>query len=139
MKQSLFTVFTILCCSAAFAQEKSNAYMQQRAYYPEQKTYARAQYPGTNIRGLVRAVNPYGRNYVSFPGAPVDLYAYYANSGWVKLAQTVTNQNGYYFFYRVQPGSYYLQVNYLKNYQVSVVQIDYRQYQFQDMSPLNYY
>lgn len=101
--------------------------------------YAHAQYGGTNTRGLIQTYDPYYRVYVPLHSATVDLYSYnYSTGQWQIVAHTVSNQNGFYFFYGLIPATYYVQVNRSKNYQIFVQWIDYQYYQFQDL-PIFYY
>ncbi len=97
---------------------------------------AKAQYPGTNLRGQVQVA--YNNTYVPYPNASIGLYALNAYNNWVLVSQAITNEFGFYFFYGIPPGPYSIQINGLKNYSITVVMIDYRFYQFQDVPVLFY-
>ncbi len=103
----------------------------------------KAQYPGTNLRGQIQ-YHPSNRQYFPLPNAIVDLYYYnQATNQYVFITETITNNYGFYFFYTIQPGIYYIQVNKAKNYQILVTTINYYPYQynynqFQDI-PILYY
>ena len=96
-------------------------------------------YPGTNLRGKIVTYAPYYNTYVPLQFAVVALYSQNPYTGeWNLVAETETNVYGFYFFYGVTPGGYYLQVNGLKNYQINVVWINYNRFTFQDL-PLLYF
>jgi len=96
-------------------------------------------YTGTNIRGKIVTFNAYYNTMVPLQAAVVSLYLFNAyNNQWMLISETITNLEGFYFLYNVPVGNYFLQVNRLKNYPISVVRIDYRQYQFQDIQVLIY-
>jgi hypothetical protein len=99
---------------------------------------ANAQYPGTNLRGQVQYQK--NNNYFPLQNAKVDLYFSPSPNQFELVKQTITNGNGFYFFYGIQvhKGEYYIQVNKAKNYQIFVSKISYtnNQYnynQFQDV------
>ena len=93
-----------------------------------------SQYAGTNIRGQVRY-----RSGSVFSNTKVELYQYNNTAGkWNLISQTFTNQQGFYFFYKIKPGKYYVQVNKTKNYSIDVSAIDYTKTQFLDI-PVMYY
>ena len=105
------------------------------------------QYPGTNLRGQIQYFNPYQNSYYSLPNAVVDIYHYdIVLNKYDLLGTTITNGQGFYFLYSIQPqllGSFYIQVNKSKNYQIVVGVINYfnNQYnynQFWDI-PILYY
>ncbi|NND63019.1 MAG: hypothetical protein HKN48_07460 [Flavobacteriaceae bacterium] len=95
---------------------------------------ANAQYPGTNLRGKIVSADYYGTQY-PLTYANVDLY--YLNpqtQQWIIVQQTLTDAYGFYFFSYVQPNyTYAIQVNGDRNYNISVVMIDYNYYQYQDL------
>lgn len=106
---------------------------------------------GTNIRGQIQTFNSYYNTYFVLPNAVVDLYYNPPNtSNFIFKSQTITNRDGFYFFYKVEPlnyytncGNYYLQVNRSKNYLIYVNVLIYTNYiynfnQFQDI-PILYY
>jgi len=96
------------------------------------------QYPGTNLRGKVVTVDYYGNSY-PLAYATVDLYYFdYQYNQWVFVISTMSDAYGFYFINYILPGNYVLQVNKSKNYNISVVQIDYRYYSYQDL-PMLYF
>jgi len=95
--------------------------------------------PGTNIRGLVQTISPDGTTKVPMGSALVTLFRLDSgSSNWVTVARTTTNEYGYYFFYKVMPNKYYIQVNGKKNYEITVLEIDRRQYRFQELPVIVY-
>jgi hypothetical protein len=97
---------------------------------------AKAQYPGTNLRGRVLASGAYGQPFLN---ARVDLYAFNTiTSSWVLVTTSYTDYQGFYYFRFVPPGNHYaIQINGKLTYQVQVSMIDYRYYTFQDLPALN--
>ena len=69
--------------------------------------------------------------------ASIDLYVY-ANNQWILVANTMTDAYGFYYFRQIQPNNYVVQVNRLKNYNITVVWIDYSRYSYQDI-PILYF
>lgn len=94
-------------------------------------------YPVRNLRGKIMTYDPYYNNWVPLQFSVVELYEPVGGE-WVLLFETMTNAYGFYIFYGVPRGMYYLQVNNAKNYQISVFGIDYRRYVFQDL-PILYF
>jgi len=90
-------------------------------------------YPGTNFRGQV--LTPSYGSLVAMRRANVSLFQYQYNK-WINIANSITNDYGFYFFYGVPVGDYYLQINGHKNYPIRIIAIDYRYYQFQDIPVL---
>lgn len=102
-------------------------------------------YPGTNLRGQVQYFISNNNRYNDLPNATIDLYYSPEPNQFLFVAQTITNNNGFYFFYSIQPGNgnFFIQVNKAKNYQIVVNQIAYNNNkfnynQFQDL-PVLYY
>lgn len=96
-----------------------------------------AQYPGTNLRGRVMSNGYYGQTPLTY--ANIDLWIYNSYyKKWQVVASTVTDAYGFYYFSGVKPNAYTIQVNKSKNYNINVVMIDYRYYQYQDL-PIFYY
>lgn len=89
-----------------------------------------------DIRGQIQTYSRFDSEYVALPNTSVDLYTY-NNGNWEIISQTLSNQDGYYFFYDIAPGNYYIQVNKSKNYRISVTKAKTRK-QFQDL-PVLYY
>ncbi len=107
--------------------------------------YAYAQYPGTNLRGQIQFLNPTNKRHLPLPNATVDLYYSPSPEQFILVKETITNANGFYFFYAVQPGkgNFYIQVNKAKNYQLTVKTIaysgnKYNYNQFQDVPIINF-
>lgn len=117
-------IFLILTFSASTQDSKKNVYGKSQVLSS-----------GTNLRGQVQLIN--NNTYRPYVGVGVCLYQF-VNNKWIQIACTVTNQNGYYFFYRIPPNNYYIQVNWKNNYIVQVKNIDNRSFQFQDI-PVLYY
>ena len=104
-----------------------------------------AQYPGTNLRGQIKYLNPSNSQYYPLANVLVKLYYNPSEGQYLYMGETITNNSGIYFFYRIQPGrgNFYIQVNRVKNYPILVLKITYNnnQYnrnQFQDI-PILYY
>ena len=113
MKKFLFFIFITSISISGYSQENNR----------------------TNIRGQVISVDgKYGE--YSLSSVYVDLY-WYNGKEWVTIDRAITDQDGYYFFYNVYPGEYFIQVNGSKNYKISVYRID-PKYQFQDLPKLYY-
>lgn len=91
---------------------------------------------GTNIRGRVITESEYYQSYIPVNSVNVDLYW---NNGqdWQIIDRAISDQYGYYFFYNLYPGVYFIQVNGNKNFKIEVYQIDSR-YQFLDIADLYY-
>jgi hypothetical protein len=95
-------------------------------------------YPGTNLRGKVMSLDQAG-NPFPLTDVKVDLYQYDFNAQkWVMIAGTVTDAYGFYYFPAIQPGNYSVQVKQSKNYEITVIRIDYKQFQYQDL-PILYF
>jgi len=104
-----------------------------------------AQYPGTNLRGQVQFLSQNNKRYLPLPNATVDLYYSPSPDQFILVKETISNANGFYFFYAIQPGkgNFYIQVKKAKNYQLFVKNISYshNKYnynQFQDIPLINY-
>jgi len=104
-----------------------------------------AQYPGTNLRGQIQFLNQKNNRHLPLPNATVDLYYSPSPDQFILVKETITNANGFYFFYAIKPGNgnFYIQVNKAKNYKLTVLTISYinNKYnynQFQDVSIINY-
>ena len=99
---------------------------------------AKAQYPGTNLRGRVMTNGYYGQSPLTY--ASVDLYYYRrSNNQWVKLQSTVTDAYGFYYFNYVKHNlDYVIQIGRHSNYNIHVNWINYNYYQYQDL-PIFYY
>lgn len=104
-----------------------------------------AQYPGTNLKGQIKYLDSNIKQHYPLGNAVVKLYNKSSEGKYVFMGETITNNNGFYFFYSIQPknGEFYIQVNRTKNYQITVNQINYvnNKYnpnQFQDIPILNY-
>jgi hypothetical protein len=94
------------------------------------------QYPGTNLRGKVLTQDNYGRTF-PITYAQVDLYLYNsATNQWILIQSTLTDAYGFYFLNWIIPNSYVIQINKIKNYNISVVWIDYNLYRYQDIPVL---
>jgi len=104
---------------------------------------ANCQYSGTNLRGQIQYYNQYYNRYFPLSGAVVDLYYCPAPNQYILVTQTMTSEYGFYYFYAIRPGNFYIQVNRIRNYQITVIMIRYfnNQYnynQFQDI-PILYF
>ena len=89
---------------------------------------------GINVRGLIKTFLAYNQSYAPVQSAVVALYHYDNNKHqWIIAAKTLTNQYGYYYFYRLKPGQYYIQVNGKNNYRINVTKVNINAYQFQDV------
>jgi hypothetical protein len=104
-----------------------------------------AQYPGTNLRGKIQFLNKNNNHYSPLPNTTVDLYYSPSPDQFILIKKTITNANGFYFFYTIKPGNgnFYIQVNKEKNYQLAVKTTSYNNNkynynQFQDVSIINY-
>jgi len=98
-----------------------------------------SQQQGVNLRGQVRAVDPVSRSPVPLSKVAVDLYTKEAaNRSWRLIAASSTDENGFYYFNRITPGNYFIQVNNRKNYDIRVTPIDQRRQDFLDLPVLNY-
>ena len=71
----------------------------------------------TDLRGWVSS--PAQNAPISIAGAKVDLYAN-VQGKWVLLTTAYTDNSGLYYFYKIAPGQYTIQVNGKYNYSVSV-------------------
>jgi len=87
---------------------------------------------GTNIRGQVQYFNQYYQQYFPLVNAIVDLYYSPSPNQFVFVRQTITNNAGFYFFYGIQPSNtvFFIQINRAKNYQISVIPIQYYNNQY---------
>lgn len=96
-----------------------------------------AQYPGTNLRGQVVTRNQFGLT-LPLPGVRVDLLVLNPNNPagqqLMILGTSFTNQGGFYFFNRVQPGFYTIEINQTQTFPLQVNVIDYRYSLYQDIS-----
>ena len=59
---------------------------------------ANGQYSGTNLRGQIQYFNQYYNRYFPLTGAAVDLYYCPVPNQYILVSQSMTNQNGFYFF-----------------------------------------
>jgi len=107
--------------------------------------YVNAQSSGTNLRGQIQFLNQKTNRHLPLPNATVDLYYSPSPDQFILVKKTITNTNGFYFFYTIKPGkgNFYIQVNKAKNYQLTVKTISYsnNKYnynQFQDVSIIYY-
>jgi hypothetical protein len=90
-------------------------------------------YPGTNVRGQIITQNPWGQQ-VPFVSAKVDLYIF--NTGvnqWQYLSTSYSNNYGFFFFNYLPINNYSISINGSRSYNIQVIFIDYRFYQFQDL------
>ena len=98
-----------------------------------------SQQQGVNLRGQVRAVDPVNHSSVPLSQVAVNLYTKEpADGNWRLIAASSTNENGFYYFNRITPGNYFIQVNRRKNYDIRVKPIDQRRQDFLDLPVLNY-
>jgi len=104
-----------------------------------------AQYSGTNLRGQIQFLNQTNNRHLPLSNATVDLYYSPSPDQFILVKETITNANGFYFLYAIQPGNgkFYIQVNKAKNYQLTVITISYNSNkynynQFQDVPIINY-
>jgi hypothetical protein len=96
------------------------------------------QYAGTNFRGQMVTYNPYGQQ-VALVSAKVDLYWFNPSIGQLQyLGTSYTDAYGFFWFRLVPPNDYVIYVNNVKNYNIRVIPIDYRFYQFQDLGTFFY-
>ena len=87
----------------------------------------------TDLRGQVVTYNPYSDYFFPTSNIRVDLYTFdYQYQRWVIVRTAYTDPYGMYYMFNIIPGEYYLQVNRV-NYPLTVVRIDRRVYQFQDI------
>ena len=98
-----------------------------------------SQQQGVNLRGQVRTIDPVSRSSVPLPKITVDLYNTEPVSGrWLLIAASSTDENGFYYFNRIAPGNYFIQLNKHRNYDIRVTTIDERKQTFLDLPVLNY-
>ena len=98
-----------------------------------------AQQQRVNLRGLVRTTDPVTHSSVPLPKISVDLFRKQANNeNWQLVASAYTDESGFYYFNNISLGSYYIQINKRKNYDISVTPIDERRQSFLDIPVLKY-
>jgi hypothetical protein len=99
-----------------------------------------SQNSGLNLRGRILTIDPAAQNqkYIPLNKALVVLYAKGDSSDdWKPISKTVSDKEGYFFFYDVAVGTYYIQVNEKKNFKINVYSAK-GDYQIQDMPTLYY-
>lgn len=97
-----------------------------------------SQTAGTDLRGQVQTLNPDNQQYVPLSMVSVVLYGKDKSSGsWKIISKTISDKSGYFFFYGVEAGTYYIQVNKKKNFKISVASVG-EGNQLQDL-PILYY
>jgi hypothetical protein len=97
-----------------------------------------AQNAGADVRGQVQTLNPDNKQYVPLSKVPVVLYGKDKSSGsWRIISKTISDRNGYFFFYDVEGGEYYVQVNKKKNFKITVSSVE-KGIQLQDLPILFY-
>jgi hypothetical protein len=88
----------------------------------------------TDIRGQVVYYNSQYGNYCPSQGTRVDLLFYNsASKQWSRIATALTDSQGMYYFYKITPGKYTLQVKGTKNYPITVTPVD-SHTQFQEIA-----
>ena len=70
----------------------------------------------TELRGRVDYIHPYTGHYQPLPRAEVRLHFQDGRS----VAATITGYDGFYYFYNIPPGNYYILINGLKRYFIQV-------------------
>jgi hypothetical protein len=96
------------------------------------------QYPGTNLRGQILTINGWGQQ-VPLAYAKVDLYFFNQQFQQLQfLSSTNTDGYGFFFFRSVSVNNYVIYVNGAKYFNIRVVPIDYRFYQYQDLGSFFY-
>lgn len=64
----------------------------------------------TDLRGTVQGYNSLTQVYYPIDRVTVELGNYDAANRWVRLALSVTDNNGRYYFYGITPGNYLLKI-----------------------------
>lgn len=82
-----------------------------------------------DLRGRVDSHNPYASTPFPLSNTPVYLWRW-VPSRWNLVAQTITDPSGMYYFSRISPGNYMIQVH-GQNFPVTV-----RNVPFQDIPPV---
>lgn len=96
------------------------------------------QYPGTVIRGRLLTVNNWGQQ-VPLVSARVELFVFNPNIQQLQLVATsFTDMYGNFGFNYVNVNYYTIWVNGVKSYNIQVVYIDYRFYQYQNLGDFYY-
>lgn len=90
-----------------------------------------------NIRGRIATTNVYTKEKMILPRADLILYSRNANGNWAVVAKTITDPEGLYYFYGINPGTYYLQVNRARNFRIEVRKPDENSPQMQQMQQMN--
>ena len=116
MKKLLFITILLLTCHALFSQQQS-----------------------VNLRGQVRTIDPSSRLSVPLPKITVDLYKTEQSNGRpVLIASSYSDDNGFYYFHRIPHGSYFIQVNKRRNFDIRVAPVNEQRQSFLDLPVLKY-
>ena len=83
----------------------------------------------TELRGKIIGSHSYSTRAFSTKGIKVELYAF--KGQWVKVDETYSDREGFYYMSNIPPGNYYLQINGNTNVRLTVQNI-----QYQDIRPI---
>lgn len=93
-----------------------------------------SQQTNTDLRGQIVTYNNYTQSQVPVPNIKVAIIKYdYQSQRWRTLRYTYTNSYGMYYIYNIRYGVYQIQVADKYYYPITVVIIDKRYQQFQDI------
>lgn len=87
----------------------------------------------TAVRGVVLTDSKYLDRAVPLAGVKVSVYA--APAAQLPVAETYTDPQGF-FYLHLPPGTYVLRVAGGRDYQLQVLALDTRRFQFQDVPPI---
>ena len=77
-----------------------------------------------DIRGRVDAKHPYSKDPFPASGVKVDLFEYNKVYGtWQIRSSNYTGVDGIYYMRNIKPGKYYLQVQYSRNYPITIYDV----------------
>lgn len=99
---------------------------------------SKAQIDGEDIRGKVVIYENSNVNFSPLQFASIVLWQKSPQNKWTVIKETTTNSYGLYFLNNITPGTYYIQVNGMKNYLINVLLDDKPAGTWQDI-PLLYF